>query len=266
MSLTWPGRHPALIMAASGFVLVAGMGIATTVLKETPRSPEQLHTVSNARPTTGSDRALAARLKNYAQSIDGKNYSTKPTASKLLPDVKTMIERLETRLKTTPEDTEGWRMLGWSYFNMARYKQAVAAYAKAVELDPKSSDLARAYKIAKAKDSEVNHQPATPSGQTTADDMPGEKQTAHKEMSPAETPTRRHDPAIRSMVDGLAERLARAPRDVAGWTRLMRSRVVLGEEDVAITAFRAALDVFKDDSAASGKIMTAAIELGLATE
>jgi hypothetical protein len=43
----------------------------------------------------------------------------------------------------------------------------------------------------------------------------------------------------------------------------MRSRVVLGEREVAATAFRQALEVFKDDAAASGKITAAATELGL---
>jgi hypothetical protein len=43
---------------------------------------------------------------------------------------------------------------------------------------------------------------------------------------------------------------------------LIRSRVVLGENEVAATAFRKALEVFKDDSAASGKITAAAIEFG----
>ena len=57
-----------------------------------------------------------------------------------------------------------------------------------------------------------------------------------------------------------------SPRDVEGWTLLMRSRVVLGEREVAATAFRKALEVFKDDSAASDKIRAAAIGLGLKAE
>jgi cytochrome c-type biogenesis protein CcmH len=68
------------------------------------------------------------------------------------------------------------------------------------------------------------------------------------------------------MVNGLADRLEGSPRDVEGWTRLMRSRVVLGEREVAATALRKALEVFKDDQAASGKITAAAIELGLKAE
>src|SRR6185312_15864043 len=79
-------------------------------------------------------------------------------------------------------------------------------------------------------------------------------------------PPHENDAAIRSMVDGLADRLEASPRDIEGWTRLMRSRVVLGEREVAATAFRKALEVFKDDLAASGKITAAAVELGLRAE
>ncbi len=79
-------------------------------------------------------------------------------------------------------------------------------------------------------------------------------------------PAPERDAQIRSMVDGLATRLESSPRDVEGWTRLMRSRVVLGEKEVAVTAFRKALEVFKDDSAASGEITAAAAELGLKAE
>jgi hypothetical protein len=41
---------------------------------------------------------------------------------------------------------------------------------------------------------------------------------------------------------------------------------VLGEREVAVMAFRKALEVFKDDPAASGKITDAAIKLGLKGE
>ena len=79
-------------------------------------------------------------------------------------------------------------------------------------------------------------------------------------------PLPERDAAIRGMVDGLANRLEHSPRDVEGWTRLMRSRVVLGQREVAATAFRKALEVFKDDQTATGTITAAAIELGLKSQ
>ena len=46
----------------------------------------------------------------------------------------------------------------------------------------------------------------------------------------------------------------------------MRSRIVLGEREVAAEASRQALEVFKDDPAAWESILAAALELGLKAE
>jgi cytochrome c-type biogenesis protein CcmH len=177
---------------------------------------------------------------------------------KLLPDVNTMIERLTARLKATPADIEGWRMLGWSYYHTARYEQAASAYARALELDPDSAELKLSYEEAKAKASESDNLETASSLQTEAVGEGNDELGVSEAMRPREG-----DATVRSMVDGLAHRLESSPRDTEGWTLLMRSRVVLGEREAAATTFRKALEIFKDDSAASGKITAAAIELGL---
>lgn len=46
-----------------------------------------------------------------------------------------MIAGLAERLADNPEDAEGWRMLGWSYFQTGNYLASVDAYSKAVALD-----------------------------------------------------------------------------------------------------------------------------------
>jgi len=51
------------------------------------------------------------------------------------PSVDDMVSGLAARLKEQPDDVEGWRMLGWSYFQTGKYQASVDAYAKAVELD-----------------------------------------------------------------------------------------------------------------------------------
>ncbi len=209
---------------------------------------------------------MLARLMDYTRSIGTEEPASTAAAGKLLPDVNTMIERLAARLETTPEDIEGWRMLGWSYFHTARYQQAATAYARAVELDPSSAELKRSYEEAKAKASESDNSETASSLQTEAVGKGGDGPSVEKITKSEAMPPPEHDAAIRSMVDGLADRLESSPRDVEGWTLLMRSRVVLGEREVAATAFRKALEVFKDDSAASGKITAAAIELGLKAE
>jgi cytochrome c-type biogenesis protein CcmH len=204
---------------------------------------------------------MLASLKDYTRSIGTEEPASMAAAGKLLPDVSTMTERLAARLETAPEDIKGWRMLGWSYFHTGRYKQAATAYARAVELDPNSAELKLSWEEAKAKASET-----ASSLQTEAVGKGGDGPSVEKNTKSEAMPPREHDAAIRSMVDGLANRLESSPRDVEGWTRLMRSRVVLGEREVAATAFRKALEVFKDDSAASGRITAAAIELGLKAE
>jgi len=45
--------------------------------------------------------------------------------------IEAMVQRLEKRLKKSPDDAEGWAMLGRSYFITQRYAEASQAYAKA---------------------------------------------------------------------------------------------------------------------------------------
>jgi cytochrome c-type biogenesis protein CcmH len=178
-------------------------------------------------------------------------------AGEPVPDVTTMIEQLALRLETTPEDLEGWRMLGWSYFYTARYEQAANAYARAMELDPGSAELKLSYEEAEAKASESE----VGSVGTNGDGLRVGKTTKSEAIPP-----RNHDTAVRSMVDHLANRLESSRGVAEDWILLMRSRVVFGERELALTALHKALKAFKADSAASDKIRAAAIELHLEAE
>lgn len=53
-------------------------------------------------------------------------------------------------------------------------------------------------------------------------------------------------PDIEAMVNGLAERLKEAPNDPEGWTRLIRSRIVLGDITAAIEDHKAMRQIFAD--------------------
>ena len=63
----------------------------------------------------------------------------------MLPDVETLARQLATRLEKDPNDAKGWRMLGWSYFSIEKFPEAVKAYARAVALSPRDGDLHSAY-------------------------------------------------------------------------------------------------------------------------
>jgi cytochrome c-type biogenesis protein CcmH len=249
------GTAAVWIVPAVVFLLVAGIVYHMRISSEATGPRDALSPLSRS----GMDSKMLSRLTDFAGTADAQ--APAKAAGKLLPDVSTMIERLAARLESAPDDIKGWRMLGWSYFNTGLYEQAAAAYAKAVALDPNSSELKLSYEEAKAKASGAASAP-----QTGAVGNGGDGLHVAKGMRPEAIPPNGQDAAIRAMVDGLASRLESSPQDVDGWTRLMRSRVVLGEREVATTAFRKALEVFKGDQAATGRLTSAATELGLKAE
>lgn len=61
-----------------------------------------------------------------------------PDAQKPVGDVSSMIAALEKKMAANPGDAEGWNMLGWSYYNVGRYADAVKAYRHAADIDPKN--------------------------------------------------------------------------------------------------------------------------------
>ena len=77
-------------------------------------------------------------------------------------------------------------------------------------------------------------------------------------MTPEERQT-----MIRSMVDGLDEKLKVNPNDVEGWLRLIRARTVLNEADKASTALAAARTAFASDAEKLKMIDALALELNL---
>lgn len=138
------GAAGILVVTLAVFLFVAGVGAATTFFAVQP----------DLAPMSETDEDVIARLDDYVRSIGAEPPTAKAADGTVLPDVNTMIERLAKRLESAPDDVRGWRMLGWSYLNTGLYPQAVAAYAKAVALDPTSEESARALEDAKAKAAE----------------------------------------------------------------------------------------------------------------
>jgi cytochrome c-type biogenesis protein CcmH len=52
-----------------------------------------------------------------------------------------MVERLATRLRESPDDIEGWKLLGRSYSALGRFPESATAYAKAAVLEPRDAQL-----------------------------------------------------------------------------------------------------------------------------
>ena len=81
---------------------------------------------------------------------------------------------------------------------------------------------------------------------------------AAQTMKPAE-----RDAMIQGMVDGLAAKLKQNPRDRAGWERLLRARMVLGQSDKAAADYRAARQAFSGSPGDQQALRDTAAQLGL---
>ena len=60
-------------------------------------------------------------------------------------EIAQLIAGLEQKMQAAPDDPEGWRMLGWSYFQTGRYADAAGAYAKAIAIKPDGPGYQSAY-------------------------------------------------------------------------------------------------------------------------
>jgi cytochrome c-type biogenesis protein CcmH/NrfG len=137
----WPSRGRLRLLVASLLALfLCGLTLFSLANNPaaTPRSAEPM-----GFPPQDPD---LARLELYAKTKAPRpQTNVAPATAAELPDVETMIERLSLRLQKQPDDVAGWRMLGWSYFNVQQPIKAAEAYARAVALEPQSADLKSAY-------------------------------------------------------------------------------------------------------------------------
>lgn len=56
------------------------------------------------------------------------------------PRLDPIIASMEQRVSDKPDEAEGWRMLGWSYFQAGRYREAATALRRATRLDPENAE------------------------------------------------------------------------------------------------------------------------------
>jgi cytochrome c-type biogenesis protein CcmH len=114
VSAAWQYRTA---MGVATIVVIGSVGLYATIGR-----PDLLTGASHVQMAAvdeGQTAAQPAQDGGSAQSVG---------------DVTKMVKRLEKRLEDNPDNADGWRMLGWSYYNMGRYDDSVKAYARAVAL------------------------------------------------------------------------------------------------------------------------------------
>ncbi len=240
-------RWQALLLAALVALAAAAFAGGTA-----PRQSELAVTLPTNADMVNSDGGMAEtydRLRAFAASNDSPAASPPmspvPSTAEGLADVTTMISKLAARMEREPSDIAGWRMLGWSYFHTDRFADAVEAYDRAIALEPGNAEL-----IA-ARD-EATQAAGSGKGPTAAD------VAAAQEMPDAD-----RQAMISGMVDGLALKLAESPHDEAGWIKLIRSRMVLGQPETAAKDLTAARQAFAGESDVLMRLDAAARELGV---
>jgi cytochrome c-type biogenesis protein CcmH len=70
--------------------------------------------------------------------------------AKALEQIASMVDQLAERLKTRPDDADGWQMLARSYAALGKHAQAVDAFRKAAQLRPDDPALLADYAFAVA--------------------------------------------------------------------------------------------------------------------
>lgn len=114
--------------------LALGLGTAVALAATALYAVEGRPDLTQPAPP-GVIAAEVAQLDN-----SGAAAPPSPEAAQIAP----VIGQLEARMAKSPNDPEGWRMLGWSYFQTQRFAESAKAYAKALALNPKGDGYASA--------------------------------------------------------------------------------------------------------------------------
>jgi cytochrome c-type biogenesis protein CcmH len=135
-------------------------------------------------------------------------------------EVDAMIGKLAKRLEQSPGDADGWRMLGWSYFNTQRYEESAVAYGKAMVIEPANLDY-------KAGHAEALVQAAQGMVTPRAQELFAEVLKADPKELRARFYTalaREQAGDFSAALDGWLSLLAEAPAD-AGWVPDVKDRI-----------------------------------------
>ena len=220
---------------------------------ETQRYPEAVDAYSHAVQLQPQSAALQSAY-GEAQVL--------AAGGKVTPQA---MKAIAVALKGAPDDERALHYSGLAKSQKGDAKGAIADWIAALKKAKPDSLWAPRLRA------EINETAKTASIDVSAQLPPAPPMTEEKFAGPTSEAVQQaqsmrpeeQQSMIRNMVSGLDERLARNPRDREGWIRLIRSRKVLGEPDLARTALDRALTAFQDDPTTQIELKAAATELGV---
>ncbi len=189
-----------------------------------------------------NDGAMAAASAAPAAALPAPNAAEIAAAAKQTPiqqdqSIVGMVQRLADRLKKDGSDVNGWLQLVRSYRVIEQQDKMQAALAdarKALASDPDklkqfNAGVDAATSVAVAAPPMAPQAPAAPPA-----GMPGP--TAADMAAAAKMNPDQQNDMIRTMVARLADKLKADGSDLAGWERLLRAYMVLGDHAKAVAA------------------------------
>jgi cytochrome c-type biogenesis protein CcmH len=115
---------------------ILALGSLATTGRDTTRGTKPVAIAAAAGIVAGS---LAIYLALGRPGLPAQPYDPaieqQATNDDMLRQIDGMVGRLADRLKQQPNDGEGWRMLGWSYVQLGRLDEGIAALKRSVALD-----------------------------------------------------------------------------------------------------------------------------------
>ncbi len=205
--------NPAAARAAAGLAVVVALG--ATALYAVIGRPDL---TAPAPP-----RVIAGEIAQ----IDAPQPATAAHAA--AADIVPMIAQLEARMVKSPGDPEGWRMLGWAYFQTQRFADAATAYGKALKLNPRGAGYASAYGEALVNAANGVVTPAAATAFTDARKLDGTDARARYFLALARDQAGDHKGAIDDWVQLLNEAPPGAP-----WAPELRRFVETAASDAKI--------------------------------
>jgi cytochrome c-type biogenesis protein CcmH len=188
---------------------------AYRVLGETAKAAE-----AEARAKTAQAGAAspAPAPPSAAAAPRGPSQADMEAAAKMSPEdrqamIRSMVEGLAARLEQNPNDPAGWQRLANAYRVLGETDKAADAEARA-----KTAQAGASSAPAASAPAQTQTAAATPPGPNASDMAAAAKMSATDRAA-----------MIRSMVDGLAQKLEKNPDDAEGWLRLGHAYGVLGE-------------------------------------